>query len=84
MHGQRYLDLHDVSERTGLSTKTIRRKVRDGSFPPPFRFSGGFNWLESIVDAWLIETAIKNTIRPEEMPEPRKAPTKPRKSAEDR
>ena len=42
-----------VEERTGLSRWTIRRAVRDGTFPAPVRLSANsVGWLESELERW--------------------------------
>lgn len=66
-HGERYLDIHKVADKVGLSTRTVRRKVKAREFPPPFRWGGGFAWLESEVDRWMVKNAAVHTIDPDEM-----------------
>lgn len=62
---ERYVDIHDISDRIGWSTKTIRRKVKSKEFPAPFSFSGRWTWLESEIDLWMYRTAIANAIDPD-------------------
>lgn len=66
--GEQYLTIQEVAGRTKASTKSIRRKVRAGEFPAPFRWLGGLMWLESEVDRWMVENAIRERIKPSEMP----------------
>lgn len=57
----RILRMPEVEARTGLSAKTIRRLVAKGDFPPPIRLSRRtVGWLESEVDAWILERAARN------------------------
>lgn len=67
--GERYVDIHEVSRKVDLSTKTIRRKVRERQFPPPFRWAGGWRWLESEVDRWMLRNACRLEINPDDIPE---------------
>ena len=64
--GERYLTIQDVARKAGVSTKTIRRKVKRRECPPPFRFAGGLRWLFSDVEKWLIKTAIENAVNPDD------------------
>ena len=66
--GERYLDIHKVADKVGLSTRTIRRKVQRREFPAPFKWGYGFAWLESDVDRWMVRNAAANEIAPEDMP----------------
>ncbi len=65
--GEQYLDIHEVAKRVGLSTKTIRRKVKAREFSIPFMFGGGWRWLESDVDRWMLRTAVENAIDPDSL-----------------
>ncbi|MCH9050729.1 MAG: AlpA family phage regulatory protein [Proteobacteria bacterium] len=48
-----FLRMAQVEERTGLSRWTIRRAVRDGTFPAPVRLSANsVGWLESELERW--------------------------------
>lgn len=50
----RFLRLPDVIERTGLSSSTIRRREREGTFPA--REAIGANcvaWRESAIAQWM-------------------------------
>ena len=67
--GERYLDIHKVAERVGLSTKSIRAKVRSREFPAPFKWAGGWRWLESDLDRWMVQNATLNVIDPDSVPE---------------
>jgi len=66
--GEYYLTIHEVARKAGISTRTIRRKVRAREFPPPFRYVGALRWLQSDIEKWMLKTAIDNEIRPEDMP----------------
>ena len=49
-----------VEEKTGLSRATIFRKIAEGTFPQPIRFSANLNlWVESEVDAWIASQVAK-------------------------
>ena len=51
----------EVEARTGLSARTIRRLVAKDDFPPPIRLSHRtVGWLESEVDAWILERAARS------------------------
>lgn len=52
----RFLSIADVVRETSLSEATIRRKVRDGSFPRP-RALGPLRkfWTEREVEQWKAE-----------------------------
>ena len=64
---ERYIDIHEVSRKVDLSTKSIRRKVKKRQFPAPFRWGGGWRWLESEIDRWMLVNAIENRIDPDEI-----------------
>lgn len=51
--GDRYLRLPDVLDRTGLSRRTIYRRISSGTFPRQRPISdGAVAWLESEITAW--------------------------------
>ena len=57
----RILRMPEVEARTGLSARSIRRLVARGDFPPPIRLSSRtVGWLESDVDAWLLERIARS------------------------
>ncbi len=49
--------MRKVIEITGLSRTTIRRRERDGSFPPPIRLGGehtrAVGWREQDIYDWI-------------------------------
>ena len=52
--GDRLLRLSEVQARTALSSTTIYRKMREGSFPEPLKIGArAVRWPESEVEAWL-------------------------------
>ena len=70
--GEHYLDIHQVAEKTGLSTRTIRRWVKQKRFPAPFEFAGSWTWFQSEVDRWMFTTAAGRMIDPDTLPEEKK------------
>ncbi len=62
-----YVTIQQVAKGIKRSTKTVRRMVSNGRFPPPFRFSGGLCWRKSVVDEWMIRNAIMNEVDPSEI-----------------
>ncbi|MXZ91001.1 MAG: AlpA family phage regulatory protein [Chloroflexi bacterium] len=47
---------HEVELRCGLSTNTIYRKMREGTFPRPQRVGArAARWPESEIERWLSE-----------------------------
>lgn len=58
--GNRVLRMRDLPQKIGFKPSTIYEMVAAGSFPPPFKLAPGgraTGWLESAVDAWLVERA---------------------------
>ena len=55
--GGRVVRLPEVLEMTGLSTATIWRRERDGSFPTPVRLGGertrAVGWREQDIYDWI-------------------------------
>ena len=52
--GDRLLRLSEVEARTALSSTTIYRKMREGSFPEPLKIGArAVRWPESEIEAWL-------------------------------
>ncbi len=53
--GDRVLRLREVTRVVGLSSATIHRRVKAGSFPKPLRLGGGaaVGWLWSDLQGWL-------------------------------
>lgn len=50
----RYLRIADVLEKTGLSRRTIYRKMDNGTFPKSVKLSdSAVGWPEEQVSAWL-------------------------------
>jgi prophage regulatory protein len=50
----RYLRIADVLEKTGLSRRTIYRKMGNGTFPKSVKLSdSAVGWPEEKVNAWL-------------------------------
>ena len=72
VYGEKYLDIHQVAEKVGLSTRTVRRWVKLKRFPPPFEFAGGWAWLQSEVDRWMFRTATEKEIDPDTLPDDEK------------
>lgn len=62
-----YVTIQQVAKGIKRSTKTVRRMVGIGKFPPPFRFGGGLCWRKSVVDEWMTRNAIVNEVDPAEI-----------------
>ncbi|WP_414675655.1 helix-turn-helix transcriptional regulator [Methyloceanibacter sp.] len=63
------LTIDEVAELLGLKKWTIRRKVRDGSFPAPIRLSEQTNrWRARDVEAWLQALAEKGDAKKKQAP----------------
>lgn len=51
---ERLLRLRDVTNKTGMGSSTIYRKMNDGEFPRPVRISPAMvRWRESDIDSWI-------------------------------
>ena len=51
----RLLRRAEVEDRTGLSTSTIYRMMREGNFPVPLKISPkAVRWPASEIEAWLV------------------------------
>ena len=58
---QQLLSSKQVSTRVSLSISQIRRLVQKNQFPKPIKISAGRNgWIESDVDAWILNLAEEN------------------------
>lgn len=57
----RILRMKDVTEKIGLGKTTLYKMIEQGRFPRPFPLNGSevltspVGWLESDVDAWILE-----------------------------
>lgn len=50
----RFIDVNEVSYRTGLGRSTIWAKSRNGDFVQPIKIKAGVTrWLESDIDDWM-------------------------------
>ena len=50
----KFLRLHAVMERTGLSRSTIYLRIKQGLFPKPIALGGRcVGWVESEINDWL-------------------------------
>lgn len=48
------LTIEEVAARTTLSVRTIRRRVKDGTFPGPIALGPRtLRWSEDKINAWL-------------------------------
>lgn len=53
---ERFIDVNEVSHRTGYSKSTLWAKVAADEFVQPIRIKAGVTrWLESEVDDWMNE-----------------------------
>ena len=51
---RRFLKSEEVEQRTSLSRSTRWRRVKEKTFPAPFRISSGrVAWLEADIEAWI-------------------------------
>ncbi|MDA5193702.1 helix-turn-helix transcriptional regulator [Govanella unica] len=52
--GDRLLRISDVRLMTAFGRSTIYRKISEGTFPEPIRFSANVvRWRESAIQAWI-------------------------------
>ncbi len=51
----RLLRLKEVQDRVGMSKTTIYDRVRTKSFPAPVHLGTMAAWVESEVDAWILD-----------------------------
>jgi len=51
----RLLRLKEVQERVGMSKTTIYDRIKAHSFPAPVHLGTMAAWVESEVDAWIID-----------------------------
>ncbi len=59
----RVLRMKDLPNKVGLSEPQIFKMMREGSFPRSFRLTeSASGWLESTVDAWIIERSQDLTV----------------------
>lgn len=50
-----------VEARTGLKRSTIYERMREGTFPLPFKLGEkSVGWLESEIEAWIAEQVKKS------------------------
>ena len=69
----RMLSLSEVCKIEGVSRWTIRRRVKDGKFPPGYELeNGGIGWRESVIRARR-ESRPRRTYGAETAPEPEAA-----------
>ena len=53
-----WLSIRQVAAITGMSESTIRRRIKDGLFPPGSLISRRRRaWLQSVVEAWTASRA---------------------------
>jgi predicted DNA-binding transcriptional regulator AlpA len=43
----------ELASRLNLSTRSIDRKIEDGSIPRGIRLGGAVRWRESVIDRWI-------------------------------
>ena len=48
-----YLDIKEVSARVGFKPPTIRKKIKEGKFPPMKKFGKSARWHKSVIDLWI-------------------------------
>ncbi len=65
----RMLSLSEVCDAEGVTRWTIRRRVKDGKFPPGYELeNGGVGWRESVIRARR-ESKARRTLGTEIAPE---------------
>ena len=47
------MDINDVADTIGVSTKTVRRWVKAGKLIPPLPFPGKWRWTRESIAEWL-------------------------------
>lgn len=47
------MDINDVADAIGISTKTVRRWVQTGKLIAPLPFPGKWRWTRESIDEWL-------------------------------
>ena len=51
----RLLRLKEVKHRTGLSTATVYRRMKEGTFPRSHSLGGSMvAWLEAAIEDWIL------------------------------
>jgi len=59
-----FLRIPKVAKKTGLPKSTIYQYVTEGRFPPPVKVSPRVAvWLESEIDAWMIDRVAERDAR---------------------
>ena len=59
----RCLRMQQLSDLTGLSPSTIKRMIKQGEFPAPFKPHPNSRinlWLEETIDQWMEERASES------------------------
>lgn len=51
---RRLLTRKDVSDRMGMSMRTVSRMVSDRRLPPPILIGRNVRWIEEEFEAWLV------------------------------
>jgi len=54
---EKILSRAEVIEYLGISRPTLRKIVKAGDFPRPFKISKSSSWLERDVTRWLLDIA---------------------------
>lgn len=45
----------ETASKVKFSTRTLDRKVADGSFPPGIKIGASVRWRESVIDQWIAD-----------------------------
>jgi predicted DNA-binding transcriptional regulator AlpA len=56
-----FVCIGSVSQATNQSTRTVRRKIKSGDFPPAIRMGGKLVWRLSTIRKWMAETETNQT-----------------------
>lgn len=64
---ERFMRLAEVIECTGISQKSIYRKMKTGEFPQNVNLGGrNVGWLESEIDQWMANIIKQRQAKQEE------------------
>ena len=57
--GEEIQSAPEVSHRTGIAIRTIRKWVKEDRFPKPRRLGARIGWLRSEIDRYIAELPTK-------------------------
>lgn len=50
-----FVDMKFITRLTGLTDKWFYKLIQDGAFPKPIKLGRSSRWLQSEVEAWLLQ-----------------------------